>query len=369
MRVGVIGGGQLGRMLALAGTPLGVDFCFLDPGESPCATAVGTHLRAPYDDATALAELNDRCDFITCEFENVPSTAFEIIADGAPHPAKRALHAAQERAREKTLFESVAIPVAPWRAVDSQADLDAAVADLGLPVIAKTRTLGYDGKGQQRILDREAAQDLYAKLGNVPLLVERLVPFDSELSVVGTRAANGSKVIFPLSENIHRDGILHRSAQCHPERSLQRQARKHFSALTDELGYVGTLAIEFFVSGGLLLGNEFAPRVHNSGHWTQDGMPHDQFENHVRAVCGMPLGMGAPYGFTGMINLIGHTDGVEDLLGAADIHVHLYAKAPRPGRKLGHINVIANSASALQARLDEVAAHLDRAFPSRAQQV
>ncbi|MEL7313033.1 MAG: 5-(carboxyamino)imidazole ribonucleotide synthase, partial [Pseudomonadota bacterium] len=361
--------GQLGRMLGLAGLPLGVDFVFLDPAESPCATFVGEHLRAPYDDPDALAKLSAQCDVVTCEFENVPAGVFDILSPTEPHPAKQALHIAQERAREKTAFEAVGIPVAPWRCVENQSDVDQAIEDLGLPLIAKTRTMGYDGKGQQRVRAPEDATDLFEQLGNVPLLMERLVPFDSELSVVGTRAVDGSKVIFPLSQNVHRDGILHRSEQAHPDQSLQRQARKHFAALTDSLNYVGTLAIEFFVSGGLLLGNEFAPRVHNSGHWTQDGMPHDQFENHIRAVCGMPVGAGSPYGHSGMINLIGQTCGVEDLLGHSDVHIHLYGKSPRPGRKLGHVNVLANSASTLRERLNDIAAHLDRAYQAQAQQV
>lgn len=359
MKVGVIGGGQLGRMLALSGIPLGMRFVFLDPGDAPCATALGEHVRAPYDDATALRALADQCDVVTCEFENVPAESFALLSPNSEHPAKQALHTAQERGREKTCFEQVGIPVAPWRAADSQADVDQIVEDLGLPLIAKTRTLGYDGKGQHRIRTEQDALDLFANMGSVPLLLERLVDFDSELSVIGTRAADGSKVIYPLTQNVHQNGILHRSQQASPGTELQRQAHRHFSALADALGYVGTLAIEFFVAGNLLLGNEFAPRVHNSGHWTQDGMPHCQFENHMRAICDLPLGGGNPIGVTGMLNLVGSIPAALQDLKAPEIHCHLYDKAARPGRKLGHINVVGRTERELVATLDSLERELD----------
>ena len=358
MHVGVIGGGQLGRMLGLAGQPLGLRFTFLDPGDTPCAASVGAHLQAPFADPDAVSELAARTDVVTTEFENVPAAVLSVLASDPPHPAHAALAAAQERAREKTLFETVGIPVAPWRAAESQADVDAAVADLGLPLIAKTRTLGYDGKGQRRLTNEETAAGVFAELGSVPLLIERLVPFDAELSVIGTRGADGRKLIYPLTRNIHIDGILHRSEQTSINSTLQRQAQKHFSALTDALGYVGTLAIEFFVCDQLLLGNEFAPRVHNSGHWTMDGMPHGQFENHVRAVCGLPLGGGAPIGASGMLNLIGTLPELEPLLAEPGVHLHLYDKAPRPGRKIGHINVVESALPLLQSRLDSLERHL-----------
>ncbi|MEL6302172.1 MAG: 5-(carboxyamino)imidazole ribonucleotide synthase [Pseudomonadota bacterium] len=360
MRVGVIGGGQLGRMLALAGIPLGMRFRFLDPAPEPCATEVGEHLNAPFDDAAALTSLAADCDLVTCEFENVPATAFDLLAPGSQHPAREALHTAQERGREKACFESVGIPVAPWRTADDQAAIEKAVAELGLPLIAKTRTLGYDGKGQRRLHEPDDARELYESMGGVPLLLERLVDFDRELSVIGTRAKDGGKVIYPLTANVHRNGILHRSEQANVDQALARQATRHFSALTDALGYVGTLAIEFFVSGNLLLGNEFAPRVHNSGHWTQNGMPHGQFENHMRAVAGLPLGGGAPIGVSGMINLIGSLPDIGPILANADAYLHDYGKAPRPGRKLGHVNVVARSATELHRSLDSIEKMLDR---------
>ena len=369
MRVGVIGGGQLGRMLALAGIPLGMQFRFLDPASAPCAAAVGEHLCAAFDDAAALSALAVECDVITCEFENVPATAFDLLAPDAQHPAREALHTAQEREREKACFESGGIPVAPWRAVDNQAAVDQAVGDLGLPLIAKTRTMGYDGKGQKRLHELDDARDLYESMGGVPLLLERLVDFDSELSVIGTRARDGGKVIYPMTANVHRNGILHRSEQSSVDQALARQATRHFSALTDALGYVGTLAIEFFVSGNLLLGNEFAPRVHNSGHWTQNGMPHGQFENHMRAVAGLPLGGGAPVGVSGMINLIGALPDVTPMLAMANAYLHDYGKTPRPGRKLGHVNVVARSTTELNRSLDAIEKMLDSDTAPEAQQV
>ncbi|MEO0346182.1 MAG: 5-(carboxyamino)imidazole ribonucleotide synthase [Pseudomonadota bacterium] len=360
MRVGVIGAGQLGRMLALAGMPLGMRFTFLDPAESPCAAAAGTHVRANFDDAEALAALAASCDVVTFEFENVPAQA---IADAGItlRPGPASLAAAQERAAEKTLFERIKIPVARWRAVDSQQALDAAVADLGLPLIAKTRRLGYDGKGQRRIRTAEDAAGLFAALGDVPLLVERLVDFDAELSIVGCRNADGEVVVYPLARNRHEDGILVRSETATFNTELQRQAVRHLRALAEALDYVGTLAIEFFVCGDVLLGNEFAPRVHNTGHWSIDSGGVCQFENHLRAICGLPLGRGDLDRPAGMINLLGEVPPAADLLGGRDTFLHDYDKPPRPGRKVGHITVTAADHAALTRRLDRLELKLNSA--------
>lgn len=351
MRVGIIGAGQLGRMLALAGIPLGMRFTFLDPGEAPCAAALGEHLRADYDDREALARLAAQCDVVTFEFENVPAGAVtEAGLELRPGPA--ALAAAQERSAEKSMFERIGIPVAPWRAVDSQEDLDAAVADLGLPLIAKTRRMGYDGKGQRRIRDAADAAGLFDAMGAVPLLVERLVDFDTELSIVGCRAADGEIVVYPLARNRHEGGILVRSENAPFSRELHRQAVRHLRTLAAELDYVGTLAIEFFVCGELLLGNEFAPRVHNTGHWSIDSGGVCQFENHLRAVCGLPLGRGDLQRPAGMLNLIGEMPPAAALLAAGDTFLHDYDKPPRPGRKLGHVTAIAADHRQLGRRLD-----------------
>ena len=343
-------------MLAIAGLPLGLEFTFLDPAESPCATVLGRHIRAPFDDIAALTRLATETDVLTFEFENVPAAALSGDSALALSPNGNALRQAQERALEKTLFERAGIPVAPWRAVDSQQELDAAAEALGLPLIAKTRSLGYDGKGQHRLREAADADGLYAAMGGVPLLLERLVGFDAELSVIGTRGRDGSLVVYPLTKNQHSNGILVRSETHDFSRELQRQAMRHLRALVTDLDYVGTIAIEFFVCGEMLLGNEFAPRVHNSGHWTIDGASHCQFENHLRAVCGMPLGTTQLARPAGMLNLIGKIPATEAVLCHPDTFLHDYGKSARPGRKVGHINVVAESRRQLTERLDAIAA-------------
>ncbi len=358
MHVGIIGGGQLGRMLALAGLPLGLEFTFLDPADKPCASMLGKHICAAFDDLDALASLAKRTDVLTFEFENVPSTALTGESALALSPNGNALHQAQERAREKTLFEKAGIPVAPWRAVNSQADIVAAVEALGLPLIAKTRSLGYDGKGQRRLTTMDDVAGLFDAMGGVGLLIERLVSFDAELSVVGSRARDGSLVVYPLTQNHHRNGILIRSETATFSRALRRQALHHLRSITGHLDYVGTIAIEFFVCGDLLLGNEFAPRVHNSGHWTIDGASHSQFENHLRAICDLPLGTTELEQAAGMLNIIGEMPDLTAALKAPDTFIHNYGKQPRPGRKIGHINMLADSHSELSQRLDSLASDL-----------
>ena len=357
--VGVIGGGQLGRMLGLAGIPLGMRFSFLDPGDTPCAAAVGDVVTAAFDDTNAIRGFADACDVVTFEFENIPADL--LLGDSSldVFPPAAALYAAQERAREKTLFEQAGIPVAPWRAVDDQDMLDAAVADLGLPLIAKTRRLGYDGKGQSRIQTAQDAEGLLERMGGVPLLVERLVPFDREVSIIGTRNRAGQTVVYPLTQNVHVNGILHRSETAAFDGQIKRQAVRHFRALVDALDYVGTLAIEFFIKDDLLLGNEFAPRVHNSGHWTQNGAPYSQFDNHLRAICDLPLGATTHCRPAGMINLVGQSI-VATELGGDNVFLHDYDKEERPGRKVGHVNVIADQQDQVTRALDALAAQIAR---------
>ncbi|MEM8546850.1 MAG: 5-(carboxyamino)imidazole ribonucleotide synthase [Pseudomonadota bacterium] len=352
MRIGIIGGGQLGRMLAVAGIPLGLEFTFLDPGDTPCATALGQHVRAAFDDVEALQTLRDTHDAVTFEFENVPAVALAAANAANLHPPVDALLAAQDRDREKSLFEQISLPVAPWRSVNDQAALEAAVADLGLPLIAKTRTLGYDGKGQKRLREEVDVTGAFEALGGVPLLVERLVDFDYELSIVGTRAQDGAMVIYPMTRNTHINGILHRSERMDVKQDLRRQAHRHLTSLAEALDYVGTLALECFVCDNLLLGNEFAPRVHNTGHWSIDGTSCSQFENHVRAVAGLPLGRELYAHPAGMLNLVGALPEASSVLGQPGCFWHDYGKSPRAGRKLGHINVIGSTQSQVTERLD-----------------
>ena len=317
-RVGCIGGGQLGRMLALAGAPLDVRFRFLDPSGDACAADVGELVVGAYDDPELLDRLADGADAVTFEFENVPVEAARRV--GAV-PDARALEQGQDRLVEKQLFASLGIPTARFGTLD----------DTGLPALVKSRRLGYDGKGQR----------LVESLGPIgdDELAEELVPFDRELSIVAVRGRDGDTRFYPLAENEHRGGIL--AVTRAPARDApQAQAEEIATKLLDALGYVGVLAVELFDVGGKLLANEFAPRVHNTGHWTIDGAVTSQFENHVRAVLGWPLGSTEATGESVLVNLVGESPPLERLLGVPGAHVHLYGKTPRAGRKLGHVTLV-----------------------------
>lgn len=316
--VGCVGGGQLGRMLALAGAPLGVRMRFLDPAPDACAGQVGELVVGAYDDPAALDRLADSADAVTYEFENVPVEAARRI--GAV-PPPRALELGQDRLVEKELFRRLGIQTAPF----------GSLADTGLPALVKSRRLGYDGKGQRLV---EAVETLGADE-----LAEGVVPFDRELSIVVVRGRDGDTRFYPLAENEHRDGILAVSRA--PARDApQREAEHIATSLLDGLGYVGVLAVELFDVGGRLLANELAPRVHNTGHWTIDGAVTSQFENHLRAVLGLPLGATEAHGESVMVNLVGAVPPLERLLAVPGAHVHLYGKSPRPGRKVGHVTLV-----------------------------
>jgi 5-(carboxyamino)imidazole ribonucleotide synthase len=336
VRVGVLGGGQLARMLALAGHPLGISCAFLDPAADACAGPVGELLVAPYDDPDGLDRLAAASDVVTFEFESVPAASAQRLAGRvAVQPPPMALEVAQDRLSEKTLFAELGIETARFTAVGSQADIDAAAGEL--PAVLKTRRLGYDGKGQ--LLLREAGQPAgsFAALGGVPQILEALVPFDRELSIVAARSAAGEIACYSLVENHHRDGILRVTHAPAPHLSpgVQALAERYARLVMERLDYVGVLAVELFQVGERLLANELAPRVHNSGHWTIEGAETSQFENHLRAVCGLPLGSTELRAPCTMVNLIGGVPAVADLAAIEGAHVHLYGKAPRPGRKVG----------------------------------
>ena len=316
--VACIGGGQLGRMLGLAGLPLGLSFRFLDPSPEACAREVGELVVADYDDPDGLARLADGADVVTYEFENVPVGAAARV--GAV-PGEAALEHGQDRLREKELFRSLGIPTARF----------GTLAEAALPAIVKTRRLGYDGKGQRRVEAPEPVAD--------DELAEQLVAFDRELSIVGVRARNGDTRFWPVGENVHRDGIL-RVTRAPASDAPQAEAEGICKALLDTLGYVGVLAVELFEVGGKLLANEFAPRVHNTAHWTIDGAETSQFENHLRAILGLPLGGTAAPERCVMVNLIGTVPALDMLLELPRAHLHLYGKAPRPGRKVGHLTLV-----------------------------
>ncbi len=360
IRVGVIGGGQLGRMLALAGYPLDIRVTTLDPGEDTPASQVAPAIRAAYDDSGALMTLATGSDVLTFEFENVPVQAARTAARYAPvFPPPAALEASQDRAAEKALFERVGMDVPPYALVSSLTELGAGLERIGAPAVLKTRRLGYDGKGQTVIRDPDLAAAAWQRVGEVPSILEAFVPFDAEVSLVGARGKDGDTSFYPLIENEHRDGILRISRPAEGVPALQDRAETYARALMQELDYVGVLAIEFFRTGEDLLGNEFAPRVHNTGHWTIEGAETSQFEQHLRAVTGLALGSSAVVGYSAMANLVGRVPSVAAVAAIPGAHLHLYGKAPRPGRKLGHITAQADDRPTLAARWLQVTALLD----------
>lgn len=356
-RIAVLGGGQLGRMLGLAGIPLDLRFRYLDPTDDPPAAAVGEMLRGPYEDERALAALIDGVDAVTYEFENVPASAAAFVERRVRlAPGARSLAVAQDRIAEKDFFRSVGVPVQPYRAVASDDDLRRAVEEIGFPAVLKTRRLGYDGKGQAVLRSDASVRPAWDSLERVPCIYEAFVPFDREVSVVATRAADGYCVASPLIRNEHRDGILRTSIAPDPDggSNLTRAAQDAVRAVMQGLDHVGTLAVEFFVLGDRLVANEMAPRVHNSGHWSIEGATTSQFENHLRAIVGLPLGDPSPRGCAAMVNLIGRAPPSAELLAIPGAHLHLYGKAPRAGRKIGHVTLVGDDLDAIRGRLAEV---------------
>lgn len=350
--VGVVGGGQLARMLALAGAPLGLSFVFLDPAPDPCAAALGEHLCGAYDDPEQLAELASRADVVTYEFENVPEASIRFLADHVTvFPSAAPLAVARDRLEEKQLFRQLGIATPPFATVDTLADLERAVQTIGLPAVLKTRTLGYDGKGQYVLRQSDDVAIAWESLGGVPLILEGFVSFQREISIIGVRSRNGKSAFYPVAENVHRDGIL-RLSRSRPNDPSAAQARHYLERLLDRLDYVGVLALELFQVGDSLLANEMAPRVHNSGHWTIEGAVTSQFENHLRAVLGLPLGSTAATGFAAMVNFIGELPAAADVLTVPGAHLHIYGKEPRPGRKIGHATVCAASERELAPGLE-----------------
>ncbi len=344
MRIGIIGAGQLGQMLGFAARNFGVECRFVDPSDKPPAAVCGDVIQAPFDDPEALAELAATCDVITYEFENVPVAALQKIEDGVPvYPPAAALGQSQDRLVEKRLFEQLEISLPGYRVIDSREDIVAAIADLGLPLVVKTRRLGYDGKGQFIVRSEDDVDEAWETLGGNSLIAEQWVPFDYEISCIGARNVAGDVTIYPLARNVHVGGIL--STSCSPVDAPQLAARAedYVRRILDHLDYVGVMALEMFVWNDELFANEFAPRVHNSGHWTIEGSETSQFENHLRAIMNQPLGSVAPVGHAGMVNLIGTIPDEARSLESGVLHD--YGKSPRPGRKLGHITVTAETAA------------------------
>lgn len=356
MKIGVIGGGQLGRMLALAGTPLGMKFVFLDPAQDACAATLGEHIQADYHDHEHLRQLADEVDMVTFEFESVPADTVAFLSQFVPvYPCAESLRIARDRLLEKNLFRSLDIPVAPFAAVESQVELEQAVVSIGLPAVLKTRTLGYDGKGQKVLRAAADVNAAYAELGSVPCILEDFVDFSGEVSLIAARGRDGACKFYPLVHNTHRDGILRLSIASH-QRPLQTLAEQYTLAVLEHLDYVGVMAFEFFEVDGGLKANEIAPRVHNSGHWTIEGAECSQFENHLRAITGLPLGATDKVGESAMVNFIGIVPGIAGLAAISDCHVHDYGKAFKEGRKVGHATVRSADEDTMQQRLNEIRA-------------
>ncbi|MGE3913736.1 MAG: 5-(carboxyamino)imidazole ribonucleotide synthase, partial [Chloroflexota bacterium] len=332
MIVGVLGGGQLGRMLALAGYPLGLRFRFLDPSDQSPAGHLAELQIGAYDDVPSLERFADGLDAATYEFENVPEVAARILGERVPvYPPAIALETAQDRLSEKQLFSRLGIPVAPYAAVSSLDDLQSALERIELPAILKTRRLGYDGKGQEALRVPADVAPAWEALGGVPCVVEQRIRLRRELSVLAVRSRDGQTAFYPLVQNVHREGILRTSVAPAADTAgeVQATAESYVSRILMALEYVGVLALEMFVDDetGALLANEIAPRVHNSGHWTIEGAESSQFENHLRAALGWPLGSTAPRGHSAMVNLIGAAPATADLLAIPGAHVHLYGKS------------------------------------------
>ena len=366
--IGVLGGGQLGRMMGLAGIPLGYRFHFLDPGAEACAGAVGGLVRADFDDADAARSLAGRVDVMTFDFENVPDSSAHAVAGRCPlYPPPEALGACQDRLAEKTLVERLGTAVGPYHAVGGRTDLLEGVARLGYPAVLKTRRFGYDGKGQAVLREPEDLERAWQRLGDAPLILEAFIPFDAECSLVGVRGHDGDTRFWPLTRNVHDDGILALSRPGGFGDDLQAAAEETMRRLMDHFDYRGVMTIEFFVHEGGLLVNEIAPRVHNSGHWTIDGSACSQFENHVRAVAGLPLGGTQMHSHALMFNWIGALPDRAKVLGVAGTHWHDYGKAPRPGRKIGHATVTADSRERLMERAGRIARIAGGRFPELVQ--
>ena len=362
--VGILGAGQLARMLAQAGQPLGLDFIFLDPAEDACAAEFGTHICAGWADEAALKELGRNSDVVTFDFENVPESSASMIEALCPvYPPPRALFKSQDRLREKTMMQALGIPVAPFQPVASRPELIAAVEKIGLPCVLKTRRFGYDGKGQAVLRFQEDMERAWQLLGDSELICEGFVAFQAECSIIAARSRNGQTVFWPLTRNLHRGGILAISMAPAFDPSLQERAETMIQSLLDHLDYTGVMALELFLVDGELLANEFAPRVHNSGHWSIDGAYTSQFENHLRAICGLPLGDTGISSPSVMFNLLGKMpDNIRqqstDHYPTQGLHWHDYHKTPREGRKIGHVTLTAESETELKARAVQFAAEL-----------
>ncbi len=363
MRLGIIGGGQLGRMLAHAAQRLGIDVTILDPKKNCSAGQVARQIVGAYDDAEKLHELAAVSDAITYEFENVPIEPLATLEGKVPlRPAPKGLAAAQDRLTEKTLFRTVGMQTTDFAAIDSLEDLEREFAAMNGACILKTRRFGYDGKGQARIDSPADVPSGWEELKDGgPLILEKRIDFKRELAIIAARTADGNEAFYPVTQTHHRNGILHRTLAPAPALTdeIEQQARVYVDKLLKQLDYVGVLALELFDTDRGLLANEFAPRVHNSGHWTIEGTTCSQFENQVRAVMGLPLGEPTLPTPTGMLNLIGNVPDRAPILARPNTALHLYGKSGRAGRKIGHITVTGATDDDVLKRIDAIESIID----------
>jgi 5-(carboxyamino)imidazole ribonucleotide synthase len=361
--IGILGGGQLGYMLALAGYPLDFHFRFLDPSPQAPVGRIASRVTAEYTDFEALEKFAHGLSLVTYEFENVPVEAARFLQKLVPvYPPPQALEVAQDRLSEKSLFQKLGISTTEFSVVNSAGELESAVQKVGLPAILKTCRMGYDGKGQWVLRTRQDVQRVKKEIPAAQLVLEKFVNFSRELSILAVRARSGETAFYPLVENHHRDGILRLSLAPAPHLNVQLQLEAEDAArrVLEALDYVGVLAIELFECDGRLLANEMAPRVHNSGHWTIEGAVTSQFENHLRAVAGWPLGETRTLAHSAMVNLIGELPDPHELLVVPDAHLHVYGKVPRPGRKVGHVTLRAESEKQLVQRMARLPAFFRR---------
>jgi 5-(carboxyamino)imidazole ribonucleotide synthase len=340
-RVGIVGAGQLGRMLALAGYPLGLRCLFLDRNHGTPGAQVAPIVVGELTDSARLEELATRSDVVTFDWENISGAALAPLEQLTTiRPPRKALEISQDRLQEKALFARLKIPVAAHAAVDAKEELLRAARKLGVPGVLKTRRMGYDGKGQFVIRHADDIDTAWERIGGAGLIYEKFQVFSREISIIGARSAAGKIVYYPLSANTHSGGILRYSVAPFINQPLERLARRYLKKVMEALSYVGVLTIEFFVVKGRLIANEMAPRVHNSGHWTIDGCVTSQFENHLRAICDLPLGSTRALGHTAMVNFLGQMPDTKRLLEVEGLAFHDYGKEPRAGRKLGHCTIV-----------------------------
>jgi 5-(carboxyamino)imidazole ribonucleotide synthase len=360
--IGVIGGGQLGRMLALAGYPLGLRFKFFDSEQDCPAGRVGPITIGHFDNSSSIVSFAESVDIVTFEFENIPAKSMlQASSVASVIPSHETLEISQDRLSEKQLFQKLGLAVPKFAGVNSLSELEAAIDYIGYPSVLKSRHLGYDGKGQAVIKSMDDLVTAWGSVGPDPAILEEFIPFDEEVSAIGVRSKLGEFLTYPICHNTHTSGIL-RQTWIDPEdagSALSNAALGALETVMKSQNYVGVLAIELFVRRGQLIANEMAPRVHNSGHWTIDGASTSQFENHVRAIVGLPLGATIAAKPAGMVNIIGALPDVNSLLALPYARIHLYDKEPRAGRKIGHVNVLADTRAELFERLHKVAGIVD----------